>query len=96
MDAGTNVRIFGPAGESGVDVGLPRSLVLISPEGSCEMFVGTKGPLDTLAWFDVYVGARAVNRMCVDMGLGGISTGQGGSASCLGFCEMEVGLEGMC
>lgn len=81
MDATTEGVIFGPAGEAGVDVGLPRRLLLLSPEGSCEVVVGTRGPLDTVAWFEVYVGMRAVSRMCVDQGLGGISTGQGGLLS---------------
>lgn len=56
MDATTDVRVFGPAGEAGVEVGLPRNMLLISPEGSCEIVVGTRGPLDTVAWFEVYVG----------------------------------------
>lgn len=77
MLATTEMQIFGPQGEKGVEVGLPRTLNLLSPRGSCELVVGTRGPLDTASWYDVWVGTRAVSTLCVEKGLGGIGTGQG-------------------
>ncbi len=97
MEASTKEQIFGPAGQKGVDVGLPRSLILLSPEGSCEVFVGTRGGLDEVAWFEVYVGARAVGRMCGGKGEGGISRGHGGFFSfSFSFFDVIFVVWGLC
>lgn len=80
MFAGETARVFGPAGEAGVEAGLPQSWLLPPPSataGSCAVVVNTRGPLDTAGWFEVWAGAGAVAAMCVRRGLVGISTGQG-------------------
>lgn len=79
MQASATSQIFGPerAHAQGVQVPLPRALNLISPEGSCEVFINTGGRVDRVSWWELWVGMRAVSAICVERGEGGISTGHG-------------------
>lgn len=77
MVATPTMHVFGPRGAKNVQVALPYSLNLMSPSGSCELLIGTRGPPDEVSWFDLYTGIRAISAMCVKRREGGISTGQG-------------------
>lgn len=63
MSADTRMKKVGPEKEPGVEVGLPRTAHLISPEGSCELVVNSGGQSDTTSWFDIWVTTRVVSAM---------------------------------
>ena len=73
MVATTQTQVFGPKDAPGVQVILPQSLNLLSPEGSCELVINSRRSLDSTSWFEIYTGAAAVQAMCVRKGEGGIS-----------------------
>ncbi|KAL6721805.1 hypothetical protein ACLMJK_000910 [Lecanora helva] len=78
MEATTQIKTFGSGDLPGAEVSLPRSLNLMSPEGSCEMIVNSKkGIVDTSSWFEIYKAVKALEAVCVAKGEGGISSGQG-------------------
>ena len=78
MFATTDTQIFGPIGERGVEVELPKLFYQPSVGArSCAVLVNTRGPLDTSSWYEVWAGANAIMALCVSKSVGGISTGQG-------------------
>ena len=93
MEASTETLVFGPGKQElpGVQVKLPRSINLISPEGSCEVIVNTKGK-DTSSWFEMYAVAKALEAICVRKGQGGISGGHGKNGNM--FSIVRSGSEG--
>ena len=94
MEASPKTYVFGPARLKlpGVEVTLPRSINLISPEGSCELIINIKGATDTASWFDIYASAKALETICVQKGEGGISGGQGAEGNL--FIIIRGGSEG--